>query len=412
MPTKDEMLCALESKGIEVPVTASIPQIRNMFSENVLQLTSAEAVATTSRGEICPPSSTAIAATTTTAVATVAANCASTILKGDNDTDSATILSASVACAPIALNNENSSSLPANADNENELNEMRRRLELLELRQRVQTLEYQSGKFSASDLKLDGIIEPFTGDDASKCIIEWLDELDHHFSLCRVQDSDKFFYVYRLLKGSAAMVAKASRASTLQQLKDELVANFYVTPTTEGVYRQLRNRRLSPHETALRYVLDMQRIASRASVPEPELINIIFEGLGSPSHTAGMRFLVEKVEDLKPLLNKFEAIRPRYVAKSSETPFPSDRKRVTTNRGTTPTTVRCFNCSQFGHHQSACTRQRRPPGACFRCFQLGHNYKSCPNAETSAAAYPDAANRVDIDNAETLPLNELHEVAQ
>lgn len=48
--------------------------------------------------------------------------------------------------------------------------------------------------------------------------------------------------------------------------------------------------------------------------------------------------------------------------------------------------IRCFNCSRFGHYQSACPRPRRPEGSCFRCGELGHMHRDCPERQPTSAA--------------------------
>lgn len=159
----------------------------------------------------------------------------------------------------------------------------------------------------------------------------------------RISDADKFIYLRRMLKGSAAIFAQSSRAFTLEQLKEELTSTLSVPP----VFRQLRSRRLSSKETALRYVMDMQRIASRAPIPEPELIN-------SPAHTAGIRFLANNVDDLKSLLKKFETFRPRKGVRPTTAPPSAPVKIPTpTSRAVTSNTNRCYNCSEYGHHRGA-----------------------------------------------------------
>ncbi|XP_050072121.1 uncharacterized protein LOC126560003 [Anopheles maculipalpis] len=156
----------------------------------------------------------------------------------------------------------------------------------------------------------------------------------------------------------------------------------------------------------------MQRIASRAPIPEPELINIILDGLDSPSLTAGMRFMANNVDDLKPMLKTFETVRTRRILKPTTTsPSVPGKAAASTSREATPNINRCYNCSEYGHHKSACTRPNRPPGACFKCFQMGHNYKNCPKAVANAATHPDTTARVVTDGTEALTLGELQEVA-
>uniref|UniRef100_A0A182PXA5 Uncharacterized protein n=1 Tax=Anopheles epiroticus TaxID=199890 RepID=A0A182PXA5_9DIPT len=137
-----------------------------------------------------------------------------------------------------------------------------------------------------------------------------------------------FIHTRRLLQVSAAIVAQSSRALTLEELKEELISTLSTPPTVEAVLRQLRSCRLSSKETALRYALDMQRIASRAPIPESELISIILDGLGSPTHTVEMQFLANTVNELKPLLRKFETFHPRHVPRPIFLMFLTNRNEI------------------------------------------------------------------------------------
>ncbi|XP_049277966.1 uncharacterized protein LOC125761133 [Anopheles funestus] len=443
MPGRDEMLGVLSDAGIAVPPSATVAQIRRLFAKimgidatPIPDEEPASDAPTTCLSAILDASS----ATPVKRDAAILDASSATLAKRDAailDASSATLAKRDVAildassvtpvkCGVAMLDataaervDVDSAAKECNPTNkctqatyEDEIRRLQQQLELVDLRRKIQALEHQSecAPPPIADLKLDKTIEPFTGDD-DRCIIQWLDDLDYTFSLHRVKDADKFVHARRLLKGSAAIVAQSSRALTLEQLKEELISTLSVPPTVEAVLRHLRSRRLSPKETALRYVLDMQRIASRAPIPEPELINIILDGLDSPSLTAGMRFMANNVEDLKPMLKKFETIRSRRVPKPTTTSSSIPEKvPVSTSRGATQNIIRCYNCSEFGHLKSACSRPNRPPGACFTCFQMGHNYKNCPKKVANAAAHPDPITRIAGDDNETLALDELQEV--
>ncbi|XP_041771736.1 uncharacterized protein LOC121593468 [Anopheles merus] len=42
--------------------------------------------------------------------------------------------------------------------------------------------------------------------------------------------------------------------------------------------------------------------------------------------------------------------------------------------------VRCYNCSSFGHYSGQCLKPRRTIGACFSCRQHDHQKLECANA--------------------------------
>ncbi|XP_036339928.1 zinc finger protein GIS2-like [Rhagoletis pomonella] len=48
-------------------------------------------------------------------------------------------------------------------------------------------------------------------------------------------------------------------------------------------------------------------------------------------------------------------------------------------------TIRCYNCSQFGHYQTQCPKPKRPVGSCFKCGTMGHLHQACPKRGLVAA---------------------------
>lgn len=40
-------------------------------------------------------------------------------------------------------------------------------------------------------------------------------------------------------------------------------------------------------------------------------------------------------------------------------------------------TVRCYNCFDFGHYQSSCQKPKRTPNSCFICDEVGHTRHNC-----------------------------------
>nr|XP_049464419.1 uncharacterized protein LOC125907254 [Anopheles coluzzii] len=164
----------------------------------------------------------------------------------------------------------------------------------------------------------------------------------------------------------------------------ELIDNLHFVATPESVYRQLRNRRLQPQESALRYLFDMQRIAGQADIPDSELIPIVIDGLGSPSITSSLHFMPLTMEDFRKKLKLFESCRHLRAIKPPSAVVRAPMNSRMERPQTSQEPVRCFNCSRFGHLQSACSKPKRPPGGCFRCFQTGHVYRNCPERRANA----------------------------
>ncbi|XP_036335368.1 uncharacterized protein LOC118745800 [Rhagoletis pomonella] len=52
--------------------------------------------------------------------------------------------------------------------------------------------------------------------------------------------------------------------------------------------------------------------------------------------------------------------------------------RNTLNSSSDKPTMRCFNCSGYGHFAKDCKEAKRMQGSCFKCGKLDHVYKNCP----------------------------------
>uniref|UniRef100_A0A182LRF1 Retrotransposon gag domain-containing protein n=1 Tax=Anopheles culicifacies TaxID=139723 RepID=A0A182LRF1_9DIPT len=333
--SKEEMLRELEAEGIDVPESAMITQIRQLHASvagsipivaiSALEMPNRISDAEEPRGAdiLCDANNRDAAAY------------ASAILSDPSDAqfDDNSAAHASAICPvrkppdvphadganPSAAFEAIDVSVPAYREDDlsTQIKVLHQQLQLAELRQKINALELKQP--APPKLKdFENLIEPLNGD-KDRDVIQWFSDLEHVIDLYRVRETDNFLLMRRLLIGSAAVVAKTSKVTTYEGLKQELIKNLHVKPTIETVYRQLRNRRLLPKESANCYMLEMQRIASQAVIPESELIDIIIDGLGSPSQTACMKYIVSTINYLKQQLKRFELSRKHDVVKTATT---------------------------------------------------------------------------------------------
>ncbi|XP_058122985.1 uncharacterized protein LOC131293979 [Anopheles ziemanni] len=381
MPTKEEMVCALEHAQVEVPPTATISQIKRLYEHAVL------------KSEVKTPDQTRV----------------------PDD---------------VSPSSEGST-VPAS---EEDLAVLRHKLESLELRQKIANLEAKLGAFSLPSSShspplplsqpppppsslppplpllqsppallppqpassppssrapnLEEFVGSFSGDDGED-VERWVRDLENTFLLHQLDDIGKLFCMRRLLTGTAALLAKSTNAACYNDLKAELVETFKVTIYIEEIYRKLRARRLKRSETTTRYLLDMLHIAGN-SIAEEELVIIILDGIGDPINTAAMRFAAKSVVQLKALLKDYEKLRPDVTrAPVTSTISARPTSSGTKERSANNDSLRCYNCRQFGHHQPACPFPLRPTGGCFNCHQTGHQYKQCRNKAVVTSAATD-----------------------
>lgn len=261
---------------------------------------------------------------------------------------------------------------------------------------------------------IEAMVSQFSGDDTYD-VYKWMNDLDDAFGILQFDNQTKFIAMRRLLSGTAKLFVRTVAAVNYDELRDALIDEFGRRYSNDEVYIQLRSRRLKPTETVHRYVIEMQEIASRANIPEHELIDIILAGIGDTSTSAAMLYGATTLRDLKTLVVRYErlrasasataAIRRSMSSNLSTAAKPNTNNAVRNNAmpaaaatdATNDTSIRCFNCSRFGHYQSACPKPKRPENSCFRCGKLDHVYKNCPNRP--AALTSTAFQRTNVNTA-------------
>ncbi|XP_035915869.1 uncharacterized protein LOC118513787 [Anopheles stephensi] len=337
MPTKDQMICVLSDAGVEYPATATLGQIRNLY----------EAVMPAKTEEI------------------------------EMDSGNTKKTPSNVSEEKRAEDNS-----VANIALQEKIDQLELEKKLLVLQKEVSEMKLQSkAEKNEPDFKtIESLVPPFSGQNGVD-IVMWFEELERVFGLLSVDEKQKLVTTLRLLSGTAQEIARSSGLFDYSSLKQTLIDTFQQTYSVESVYHQLRCRRLSTSESIIKYFIDMKSIARKAKIPEGELIDIIIEGIDDPVNTAAMRFAARRMDDLLPMLKRYEEIRSRHPPPSA----PTDKRYVRNASGNSEQ-IKCYNCLQLGHYQSQCQRPQRPYGSCLRCSQTGHSHRECPSRSKIPAA--------------------------
>ena len=295
------MICTLENAGISIRPAATIREIRQLHTSVV--------------GGASVPAEIEVKSTMADARGKHAANISAPALP-----------EVDVKCALAEKGGDNATSIEIDQDAQNESHyvtpedevaSLRKRLEILELREKIKQLKTRSNEpvtQSPMMMKFEEFIEKFSGDNSDK--IEWLRELERAFHPYKMNETTKFYNARRLLTGTATLLVKTIDVEKYAELKEELLKTFAKTPSIENVYRQLRTRRLSCNESVARYVLEMKQIA-RDEIVEEELINIIIDGIGDPINTATIRYSA-KSELIRPQQNSVQRVN---IASSVDIPL-------------------------------------------------------------------------------------------
>lgn len=130
-------------------------------------------------------------------------------------------------------------------------------------------------KVSIRDVRL--ILQPFTGSPMSTYdVYKFLSDFEQFFSTVEHNPTYKFLALRSLMTEAAAEFMMGSQAMSYEAMKTELIAEFGQAISTTELIDQLRACRWnSETEDMHRYVLRMQGLARRGTIPEREFIDIV-----------------------------------------------------------------------------------------------------------------------------------------
>lgn len=294
-----------------------------------------------------------------------------------------------------------------NNNDDLELLQLNREIEILRKKREIQLLRGQlniEGVKQFDFTTIESMVHPFSGDDAYD-IHKWFADMEEVFEIFACNERDKFISLRRLLSGTAKLFLRTTAAAkTYVMLKSALLAEFGRTRTIVDVLQILKSRIIKPGESVRHYVIVMQEIASHADIPEATLIEYIIDGVNDKSNRIAVLLGARTLQDFKMMLDRYEKMRSKAneqkAAVSMVPPRTTAAPAVKTPAvATQENVIRCFNCSKFGHYQSACPFPIRPPNSCFKCHEVGHFHRDCPKKGRVAAGVNSAVN-TDVDNAE------------
>lgn len=253
------------------------------------------------------------------------------------------------------------------------------KLKILKLQKQIAELEEPKLKAAANFGDVEGVLPKFTGDD-DYAVTKWVKEFERVTNIVGCTAAEKFLFARRMMAGSACLFMRNSNANNWDSFKQDLCNEFKKVIGTKDIFKRLENRVWNKNLEKLHsYVLTMQQIADDAPISEAELVECILEGLRDKTSAISIFYPAKTVAELKNLIPRYEKILDGRKI----------NKTTSENQTTTSTTVRCYNCSEYGHYASSCTREKRQHGSCFKCGKFGHLRTQCPLR--AVAAVPDQA---------------------
>ncbi|XP_036320344.1 uncharacterized protein LOC118734759 [Rhagoletis pomonella] len=266
---------------------------------------------------------------------------------------------------------------------EEQLKILRLRRELMELQGQVQQIEtypgVRLGKYIHFD-ELDAAVPKFSGDNHYD-INRWYLQFEDYADANNYNERHRCLALRRCMSGTAKEFLLNQGLVDYSTLKSLLCAMFRRNCSRQEVYRQLRSRKLKSSESCVSYIVAMQSIAAQSEIPEQELIDIVIDGIPDNSNNISILYGANTVSELVRRMERYEQRRQNIaLRKPSATVVSRTEAKSTVTEDLS--TVRCFNCSRFGHYQSSCPKPQRPVGSCFICHQLGHMHRNCPKKKS------------------------------
>ncbi|XP_044316606.1 uncharacterized protein LOC123037889 [Drosophila rhopaloa] len=192
----------------------------------------------------------------------------------------------------------------------------------------------------------------------------------------------------------ADLFLRVDQSNTYDAFKENFIKTFGRGSSTADIVLLLKETIFNPlKNTVMGYILLMEEIAMRASIEEKLTVQLIIDGFRDRSANIALLYTATTIEKLKELARKYENL----TKKSQHFSLRSENTRKDRN------TIRCYNCSAYGHYASSCTAPKRDKNSCFRCGSLQHMLKDCQQKPASNPKMVGAANNQPIRDDEEEP---------
>ncbi|XP_049277896.1 uncharacterized protein LOC125761102 [Anopheles funestus] len=216
-------------------------------------------------------------------------------------------------------------------------------------------------------------------------INQWLKTIRHNSEIYSWQDRTKLLYASGRLTGAAREWFDGFRNTikTFDEFAEEIKKAFPDQANEALIHSQLASVSRKPSESYNSYVYRVNALGKKGRVSEEAIITYAIKGLSrDPIYNC---LITRDYSDIYELIDFIKRRETHFlIRKTQDTRNPSSysANASKTNTGKEMATERngqrCYNCSDFGHHASQCTKPRRTPGSCFKCGSTTHIIRNCP----------------------------------
>lgn len=293
---KSELSAALAALNIDVPDSATIVQLQNLFDRQ-----SKEKVNAIIHTKPSDP-------TDTIDLAPIDENLIDPTPQDRDAEGTAVVTERNHIAAPADISEQDR--LLNDVELEAEINRLEMLNRVMELRAQLAAHNVNNGVRVQPDRRIDFedvrcVVQKFTGDDSHR-VEKWVDDFERTMASFGAAEHIRLLFARRLLGGSAILLLQTVNVNTWPALRAELLREFGRRIDRQDVYNQLVRRRKHGGETVRQYVLAMQALANEADIDEGELVRLIVDGLDDDSTAVAMLYPARTLNQLKDLLVDFD----------------------------------------------------------------------------------------------------------
>ncbi|XP_036347707.1 uncharacterized protein LOC118757077 [Rhagoletis pomonella] len=166
-----------------------------------------------------------------------------------------------------------------------QLRELRKKRELLELQKQIYELENSIGRPTgcrASFADIEHAVPKFTGDNSTRSVHRFFEDFEEIMRTVNADDQFKLLSLRRSLQGTARVFLTTTSALNYRDLKKAVIEEFDSAVSRQDVYRTLTERKWKHLEESLHcYILTMQSLAKQGGIRETDVIDLILDGIGN-----------------------------------------------------------------------------------------------------------------------------------
>lgn len=230
---------------------------------------------------------------------------------------------------PLAEQNELNENIPLENvplvdenynDEERRLDEeiriLQKRKKMIELMRELnvnENIPLQRAKVNFDDIQHS--IVPFSGFDNYDAH-KWIEDFERACDPYEIDDQQRLNFIRRLMKigSEAETFLRIDKSITYGEFRINFLSNFSHQYSLLQIIEKLKKYKYdSSKTTVLGYALQMQEIASRTTLDDTQVIQLIIDGLDDKTPNIAILYPAQTIDELKQLMHRYKKLRDLSV---------------------------------------------------------------------------------------------------